>query len=182
MASSITERMIGAARLDPKTFEEVEADTTATPQAMTVVVLASLAAGIGALNQGVLAIVLTVIASLVGWFIWAGVTYLVGTKILPEPQTKTDMGQLLRTIGFAASPGLLRVVGIIPVIGVFLNFVISIWMLIAFVIAVRQALDYTSTGRAVGVCVIGWLIYIVVMIAVGTVFGLAAGVGSALTS
>lgn len=182
MAASITERMIGAARLDVNTFEEVEADTTATPQAMTVVVLASLAAGLGAFRQGFAAVILLIIASLVGWFIWAGVTYLVGTKILPEPQTKTDMSELLRTIGFASSPGLLRVVGIIPVIGPLLNFIIAIWMLIAFVIAVRQALDYTSTGRAVGVCVIGWLIYMVVMVAVGVAFGMAAAVGGALSS
>lgn len=182
MAASLTERMIGAARLDVNTFEEVEADVNATPQAMIVVVLASLAAGIGSFRQGVLAIILVIIASLIGWFIWAGVTYLVGTKILPEPQTKTDMGELLRTIGFASSPGVLRVLGIIPVVGALINFAIAIWMLVAFVIAVRQALDYTSTGRAVGVCIIGWLIYMVFIVAMGMLAAVGGAVGGALTS
>jgi hypothetical protein len=36
-------------------------------------------------------------------------------------------------------------------------------MLIAMVIAVRQALDYTSTLRAVGVCIIGWIIQMITL-------------------
>ncbi len=90
--------------------------------------------------------------------------YIIGTKILPEPQTRSDLGELLRTTGFSASPGLLRVLGVLPFIGVLIIFAVSIWMLIAMIIAVRQALDYQSTGRAVGVCLIGWFVFVVIML------------------
>jgi hypothetical protein len=104
------------------------------------------------------------IMALVGWYIWAYLTYLIGTKLLPEPQTSADQGELLRTIGFSSSPGLIRVLGIIPGIGGLLFFVASIWMLVAMVIAVRQALDYSGTLRAVGVCAIGWIIQVILMV------------------
>jgi hypothetical protein len=116
------------------------------------------------------------LGSLIGWFIWAGLTYLIGTKMLPEEQTEADMGQLLRTTGFASSPGLLRILGIVPVLGALVGLIVSVWMLIAFVVAVRQALDYKSTGRAVAVCLIGFVVYL------AFVFGLSlvAGVGAAV--
>jgi len=163
--ASFIDRVIRAAKLDPNLYEEVEADKTAMGQAMGVVVLSGVAAGIGAIGiHGAPGIVPCAIGALIGWFIWAGLTYLIGTKFLPEPQTKSDMGELLRTIGFSSSPGLIRVLGVIPVLGGIVFFVAPIWMLIAMVIAVRQALDYTSTGRAVGVCLIGWIIQIVIIL------------------
>lgn len=159
--ASFTQRMIGAAKLDVHTYEEVEADTTATGQAMGVVVLSSIASGIGAVGTGGgVGLATGAIGALIGWFLWAFVTYVVGTKFLPEPQTRSDVGELLRTIGFSASPGVLLVLGVIPVLGVFVSLVVSIWMLAAFVVAVRQALDYRSTGRAVAVCAIGWLFFV----------------------
>jgi hypothetical protein len=100
--------------------------------------------------------------AVIGWFVWAYITYFVGAKLLPEPQTKANPGELLRTIGFSSSPGLIRVLGIIPGLGWLVFTVASIWMLIAMVIAVRQALDYKSTFRAVGVCLIGWVIQMVI--------------------
>jgi hypothetical protein len=109
--------------------------------------------------------------ALLGWFIWAFLTYFIGTRLLPEPQTKADYGELLRTIGFSSSPGVLRVLGIIPALGGILNFLIGIWMLVAMVIAVRQALDYKSTWRAVGVCLIGWIIQIAILALVAGLFG-----------
>ncbi len=166
--ASFTERMIGAARLDVNTYEEVEADTTATTQAMVAVLLSSLAAGIGALGVlGITGLVKTAVISLVGWVIWAGLTFLIGTKILPEPQTRADMGELLRTLGFAASPGILRVAGIVPFIGWIISIAAVLWMLVAMVIAVRQALDYKSTLRAVGVCAIGFVVYLAIMFVIG---------------
>ena len=160
--ASFTERMIGAAKLDVHTYEEVEADRNAIGQAMIVVVVASVAAGIGSLTQaGVAGLVVGSVVALIGWLIWALLTFIIGTKVLPEPQTKSDMGELLRTIGFSASPGVLRVFGVVPVLGGLISFAASIWMLVAMVIAVRQALDYKSTGRAIGVCVIGWVIFVV---------------------
>jgi hypothetical protein len=161
--ATLTERMMGAAQLDLKTFEEVEHDATATGQAMMVVVLASVAAGIGNIGYGGMSgIIWGTVVALVAWFIWALLTFLIGTKLMPEPTTKADLAQMLRVLGFAATPGILRVLGIIPLLGWVIGFVIWIWMLIAMVIAVRQALDYSSTGRAVVVCLIGWIVYVVV--------------------
>jgi len=171
--ASFAERMIGAAKLDVKIYEEVEADKNALGQALGVVLIASLAAGIGTLSRaGMSGLVIGLIAALVGWFIWAFLTYLIGTKLLPEPQTKSDMGELLRTIGFSSSPGVLRIFGIIPALEMIAFLVAGIWMLVAMVIAVRQALDYSSTWRAVGVCVIGWIIQVVIM---GLIFAVLAG-------
>ena len=162
--SNLTDRMIRAARLEPALYEEVEADSTAMGQAMGVVILSSAAAGIGAIAHiGISGLLFGTIAALVGWFIWAFITFFVGTKLLPEPQTSSDVGELLRTIGFASSPGVIRIVGIIPGLGMAVNMLAGLWMLVATVIAVRQALDYSTTLRAVGVCAIGWIIQMAVM-------------------
>jgi hypothetical protein len=159
--ASFTDRMIRAAKLDVTLYEEVEADKGAMGQAMGVVILSSVAAGIGTIGTaGIKGLVFGTIVALLGWFIWAFLTYYIGTRLLPEPQTKADYGELLRTIGFSSSPGVLRVLGIIPMLGAILNFIIGIWMLVAMIIAVRQALDYKSTWRAVGVCLIGWIVQI----------------------
>jgi hypothetical protein len=160
--------MIGAAKLDVQTYEEVEADTAAMGQSMWVVVLSSVAAGIGS-GAGIVGLVVGSLAALIGWFVWALVTYLIGTKMLPEPQTEADVGQLLRTTGFSASPGLLRVFGVIPGLGMLAVGVANIWMLVSMVVAVRQALDYNSTGRAVGVCLIGWLALVLITMVLGVV-------------
>lgn len=167
------DRMIRASKLDAELYEEVEADKGAMGQAMGVVVLSSLAGGVGFMQvAGAAGLVIGTIGSLVSWYIWALLTYLIGTKLLPEPQTRSDHGELLRTIGFSSAPGLIRLLAFIPGIGNFVNFVASIWMLFAMVIAVRQALDYQSTYRAIGVCAIGWLVqavllYILVMLTGG---------------
>lgn len=169
--ASFVDRVVGAARLDIATYEEVEADTTATPQAMGVVALAALSAGIGALTTGGTGVVGSLVGALVGWAAWATVIWFIGTKILPEPQTKSDIGELLRTIGFAASPGLLLVLRLIPLIGGLIALVIWLWQLTATVIAVRQALDYKSSGRAVAVCLIGWVFYLAVYLGIALLFG-----------
>jgi len=172
----LTDRMIRAAKLDVNLYEEVEADKGAMGQAMGVVILSSVAAGIGTVGMaGIKGLVLGTIVALAGWFIWAFLTYYIGTRLLPEPQTKADYGELLRTIGFSSSPGVLRVLGIIPILGNTLNFIIGIWMLVAMVIAVRQALDYKSTWRAVGVCLIGWIVQIIIF---SVFFWLVGGSGA----
>ena len=159
------DRIIRAAKLDAQLYEEVEADTGAMGQAMGVVVLSSMAAGVGsAAIGGLVGILVGTIAALIGWYVWAYLTYFIGTKFLPEPQTEADLGELLRTIGFSSSPGLIRVFGIIPGLAEPLFLVASIWMLVAMVIAVRQALDYESTSRAVGVCVIGWIVQLLILV------------------
>lgn len=170
--SSFQQRMIRAAKLDVNLYEEVEADPGAMGQAMGVVVLSSIAAGVGAIGTiGVGGLLMGTLFALAGWYIWAYLTYIIGTRLLPEPQTRSDHKELLRTIGFSASPGVLRVFGVIPGIGVLISLVASIWMLVAMVIAVRQALDYTSTMRAVGVCVIGWVIQTVILLVLVSIFG-----------
>ena len=158
------DRMIRAAKLDVNLYEEVEADKSAMSQALGVVVLSSLAGGIGFMQQaGMKGLLIGTVGSLLGWYIWAFMTYVIGTKLLPEPQTHADYGELLRTIGFSSAPGLIRIFAIIPGLGTIVNIVASIWMLIAMVIAVRQALDYHSTYRALGVCLIGWLVQAVIL-------------------
>jgi hypothetical protein len=172
--TSFKDRIFRAAKLDSDLYEEVEADKSAMTQAMTVVVLSSVAAGIGSIGMGAggpASFLVGIIASLGGWYLWAYVTFFIGTKVLPEPQTESNPGELLRTLGFASSPGFIRVLGIIPGLGALVFAIASIWMLMAMVIAVRQALDYKSTLRAVGVCVIGWVIQMVIFALLFSLFG-----------
>ena len=170
--TSFWDRIIRAAKLDVDLYEEVEADKGAMGQAMGVVVLSSIAAGVGTIAKGGLGgMLIGTILALVGWYVWAYITYFIGTKLLPEPKTKSDYGELLRTIGFSSSPGLIRVLSIIPGLGPVVFLVASIWMLVAMIIAVRQALDYESTLRAVGVCVIGWIIQALILMLLLSIFG-----------
>lgn len=161
------QRLIGAALLDSSIYEEVEADRSAFSQAMAVVVLSSLATGIGmGARSGVGGLLASSLTALIGWFFWAWLTYFIGTRLLPTPETSSSWGELLRTTGFSASPGILRLLSIVPVIGAnyYLIVGVYIWMLAAFVVGVRQALDYRSTWRAVIVCLTGWLIWFFGMI------------------
>lgn len=159
------DRIIRAARLDINLYEEVEADKGAMGQAMGVVILSSAAAGVGiALKGGLGGLLIGIVMALAGWYVWAYITYFIGTKLLPEPQTRADLGELLRTLGFASAPGLIRVLGIVPGLAGIVFMVASIWMLVTMVIAVRQALDYTTTWRAVAVCVIGWIVQMLIFV------------------
>jgi hypothetical protein len=152
--------MIRAAKLDVSFYEKVEADKGFLGQARAVVVLSSIAAGIGSFGEdGVGGIIAE--------------TYFIGTRFLPEPQTKADSGELLRTIGFASSPGILRIFCILPGDwGLTVSLVAEVWMLFAFVVAVRQALDYSSTIRAMVVCTIGFIIIQVMKVGVTLVTGI----------
>jgi hypothetical protein len=160
--------MIGAAKLDVHVYEEVEADTRATGQATGVVLLASLAGGLGSNSfgaEGLSSFIIGAIATLIGWVSWAFVTYIIGTRLLPEPQTRADVGELMRTLAFAQSPGLLRIFGSLPGVGPLVLSLTQIWLLVAMVVAIRQALDYHSTFRAVGVCLVGWVLVTVIGVA-----------------
>jgi hypothetical protein len=171
--ADLTDRMIRAAKLDIHLYEEVEADKQTTGQAMTAVILSSVAAGVATISSaGVSGLFWGTFAALAGWFIWAFLTYFIGTRILPEPQTRSNVGELLRTTGFSSSPGVLRVLGVVPGLGSLVFFVAAVWMLVSMVIAVRQALDYKSTARAVGVCVLGWIVLVVVNL---LLFGILGG-------
>jgi hypothetical protein len=179
--ATLLERALGAAQLDARIYEEVEADPNAMGEAMIVVAAASIANGIGSAGfSGPVGMIVGVVGSLVGWFLWAGLTYLIGAKLMPEPQTHANMGQLLRTLGFSAAPGVLQVAGIVPFVGWLVFFAAWVWQLAAMVVAVRQALDYRSTPRAVLVCTIGFAIYLGFYMTLLAVFVGAAIIGGAL--
>ncbi|MEO8484691.1 MAG: YIP1 family protein, partial [Acidobacteriota bacterium] len=157
--ASFGARIVGAMQLKAATFEEVEHDRTATGQAAVVVVLSQLAQGIGALRFGsVRGVVLAVVAGSIGWVIGAAVVLVIGTRLFPAKDTEADMGQMLRTLGFAEAAGMLGVFGLVPALNWPIFAVCSVWILIAMVIAVRQALDYTSTTRAIVVCIVAWIV------------------------
>ena len=167
-------RMLGAARLNVHTYEEVEQDTSATTQALIVVVLVSIAGGIGAFFAGenpdiVRALAYGIVTGVASWAIWALVTMFVGTKLLKTEATEADWGQLARTTGFAQTPGLLSVLVFLPGIGPFIGLLGYLWRLAAMVIAIRQALDYTSTFRALLVALISlvpwFIIYVIILVA-----------------
>ena len=171
--ANLVDRMVRASKLDVNLYEEVEADKDSMGQAVAVVVLSSVASGVGTISVlGLQGLIIGTVSALIGWFVWAFLVFIIGTKLLPEPQTKSDMGELLRTIGFSSSPGVLRIFGFIPLIGAIISFAAGIWMLVAMIIAVRQALDYKSTWRAIGVCAIGFVIYLVVIAIIFSMLGL----------
>jgi hypothetical protein len=147
-------RMIRAARLDPRLYAEVEADANATGQAASIVLLAAFAGGINFPNAPFLILFGGLLAALVGWLLFAYVIYLIGVKLLPEPDTKADFGALLRAMGFANAPGVVKLLGVVPELRVLVFFVAMVWVLVATVTAVRHALSYTSSWRAIGVCAI----------------------------
>jgi hypothetical protein len=162
--SRFVQRMIGAARLDAAAYEEVEADRSANAQAFAVVALSGVALGIGGLaNSGWHGIPLQAAAAIVLWLAWAAATYWVGTRLLPGARTAADVGQLLRTIGFSSAPGMLRVLMLIPGAALGVLVVCTLWELVAMVVAVRQALDYHGTARAVAVCAIPFPLYVLTL-------------------
>jgi hypothetical protein len=172
--SMFSNRMMRAAVLDPSLYEEVEADPAAGRQAALVVVLASLAAGIGAGGSHGASpqtfVVFTAIA-LATWMAWAWLVAEIGRRILPEPQTRTSFGELLRTIGFAAAPGWLQIFAAMPAMTVPVFGITTIWMLAAMVVAVRQSLDYRRTSRAVAVCSLALSLALAMALALGILFG-----------
>ena len=152
-------RMIGASRLDPQTYERVEADAATFRGAVFVVLIASVAAAIGTGARNIAEIAIVTIFSMATWAVWVGLTYFIGTRLMPGAETHADLGQVFRTTGYSASPGVLRILGMLPLVGPAIFLGVTLWMLLAFVIAIRQALDYAGSGRAFAVCILGWLIH-----------------------
>lgn len=150
---SIVDRMRGAAMLDVATYEEVEHDTEATGQAAIVVLIVAVCTAIGAVWRGGPSIIMGPVGAILGWLLWSAVTYLIGDKLLGGTAT---WGELLRTLGFAQAPGVLMIFGIIPILGGLVRIVVAIWLLIAGIVAIRQALDF-STGKAIVTAILGWL-------------------------
>jgi hypothetical protein len=162
-AMTLTDRLVGVLKLDAVAYEDIERDQRANTQALTIVILASLAAGLGAgLSLGLPALIRETVGAVAGWVMWAGVTYLLGTRVWPESETRTDMGELLRVIGFSYTPQFFSIFGVLPLIGTLVRVCVTLWLLATMVVAVRQALDYRSTARAFQVVVVGWLIFVVI--------------------
>jgi hypothetical protein len=160
---TFTQRVKGVLILDAMTFEDIEADRSANGQALLVVIAASVAAGLGAgVRLGVTGLLRETVGALAGWVMWAAVTWVIGSKLLPEPQTRTDMGELLRVIGYAYAPNLFGFFAFIPALGVVVSTIVACWLLATTIVAVRQALDYVSTVRAAGVVFIGWLVFVLI--------------------
>jgi hypothetical protein len=162
--ASLGERMVGAMKADVKTFQEIEADPNALGQAVTVIVIAGVAAMIGNIfRAGVMFGIMMLLISLCGYALFAFMVVIIGTKVMPEPTTKADFQEGFRVLGFTAAPGVFNILAIIPFLGVLVGPIISIWMLVIAVIAVREVLDYSNTGRAIIVCLIAWAVYLVVV-------------------
>ena len=166
--ASLGERMVGAMKADVKTFQEIEADPAAIGQAVTVIVIAGVASLIGNIFRiGVFGGVMSLVVTLITYALWSLLVVLIGTKVMPEPATKADFNEAFRVVGFTAAPGVFNVLAIIPFLGPLISFVISLWMIVIGVIAVREVLDYSNTGRAIIVCLLAmvavWIISIVVL-------------------
>ena len=169
--ASFADRVVGALRLNVATYEEVEHDVTATSQAAAIIALSSVANGIGGYwLLGITGIVRGALIALIGWVIGAVVLWFIGTKIIPGKKTEADIGQLLRAVGFAGAPGLLRVLGVIPGLGYLSSLVAGVWTLIATVVAVRAALDYDDYVKAIVACLIAFIVYFAVGATLASLF------------
>ena len=153
------QRLFRAASLDAGFYAEVSADTKTMFQAMMAVFIYSAASAYGGFGRaGVAGINFGLATSLIGWYIWAFSSYFIGVRLLPESRTTSDRKAVLRAMGFASSPGLIRLLGLIPSMASIALLTASIWMIVAATVAIKQAMKYESTSRAVGVCIIGWII------------------------
>ena len=170
MKKSFINRIYRAIKIDPDLYEEVEHDKSATFQAASVVVLSSLAAGIGAIHLGASNFLLGPLLSLASWYFWAFLIYIVGTKLFPDKQTKSNHGELLRTIGFSSAPGLIRAFGVTPDLMTVTFIGSAFWMLACMVVGVRAALDYSSLWRAFGVVVVAWIFQATLLLVILSLF------------
>ena len=187
MASAgLVSRMWRAVKLQSSLYEEVEADKKATGQAMLAVMTVSVATGIGfgigafwvgGAGAALKGLLIGAGSALVGWLLWALFVYLIGVSILKGKHTESSWGEVLRTMGFANWPGFFRILAFIPVIGASVAFVASIWALIAAVVAVRAALDF-STSRAVVTALLGWLAYTALVFVLSALFAGLPSFGS----
>lgn len=178
-------RMIRAAMLDVNLYEEVEADTSLNQEALMVVILVSIAAGISAFLGGILGgnigaaiggLILMVIIGIINYYIWAYVTYFIGTNLF---QGTADVGEMLRTLGYASAPRILGILGFIPCVGWLVALAGAVWSLVTAVVAVRQALDLDDTVKAIITVVIGWVIILIIQFVLLAIFGTVFGVGMA---
>ncbi|MFW6133979.1 MAG: YIP1 family protein [Elusimicrobiota bacterium] len=169
--NQITDRIIKAAKLDPQLFKQVEGEPEAMSQAVVIIILSSLGAGIGSLSYvGIIGLIFGFLRAIISWLLWAFVVYIIGAKILPDTQTSSYHGKILRTLGFSASPGILRVFGIIPSLYEISFFAANIWMIASMSVAVKQVFDYESSWRAAGVSLVSRIIVLIFTLILGLIF------------
>lgn len=150
-------RMWRAARLDEELFEEVRQDPGTIRQAMASVVLAAFGAGVGHYaTGGLVGIFAMMISALIGWYVWAYLAYLIGVSFYPGEVEDPALGDMLRTMGFAAAPGVLRVLAAVPGASLLVEIGVGAWMVVAAVVAVQHTLGYPEVRRAAGVALMGW--------------------------
>jgi len=180
--ADLTGRMVGAMKADVATLTEIENDPAAFGQAITVIVIAGIASLIGNIfRAGIGAGIFGLVSSVISYLLFALFVYLIGVKVMPEPSTKADFNETFRVLGFAAAPGVFNVLAIIPVLGILVSFVIWIWSLVIGVIAIREVLDYSNTGRAIIVAVIAWVLCMIVIFVVLTPIFVTLGLIRAIT-
>ena len=158
MITLFLKRVFRAIKIDIELYEEVQKDKNATLQAAFVVVISSLAAGVGAMSLGVSNFFLAPLLSLLSWFVWAYVVYFVGVKLFPDAKTKTTHGALLRAIGFSSAPGIIRIFGFSPDLMTVTFVGSAFWMLACMVVAIKQTLNYKSLWKALGVVILSWFV------------------------
>lgn len=176
-SGTFVDRLVGALRLNPATYEDVENDTNATTQALLVVVLAAIATGIGAAggDDAGSGFIGGILAGILGWVAFSIFAYFVGASLFATSSTSATIGQVLRTIGFAQAPKLLLVLAFIPVFGWIVALVAWVWFLAASVIALRHAFDFTL-NRAIGTAVVALIGQAIVGLIIGLIFGVTAAV------
>lgn len=167
--NSMVDRMLGVARFDVPTYEAIEHDRSATTPALIVVVLSAIAGGIGALGDGGDGFIGGILGTVLFWAVFSGAAYYVGTRLLGTPGTSSSWQEVLRTLGFAYTPQLLGIFGIIPVVGWIVVVIGALWFLCTATVALRQALDMT-TGRAIGTALIALIPSIIVAAIIGAIF------------
>lgn len=162
------QRMWRAAKLDPAFYEMVEADPRYTREAFLVVLVVAVCSSLGMAieyRDHVFAQIFTsIVVVFCLWVAWAGITLWVGTNITETSETRSDMGEMLRVLGYAFSPQILSVFYFVPGLGSPLVFIGFFWSLLAGVVAIRQALDFNTT-RALITGFIGWVVMIAVWVA-----------------
>ncbi|HWI19439.1 MAG TPA: YIP1 family protein [Vicinamibacterales bacterium] len=166
-------RFVGALMLDAGAFEDIEAHRDAAVQSMIVVMLACAAGGVAAAGLGAAqpaSFVAGIVLVLGAWLVWVTVIAALGTIVFAEPQTKSNLTELLRTLGFAAAPAIFLVFASMRAAALFILVLVSLWMIAAAVLGLRQALDYRSTARAIAVCVIGWIVALGAVAAIAATF------------
>jgi hypothetical protein len=166
-------RFIGVLVLDATAFEDVEADSHAAMQSVAVVMLACLGGGIAVVGLGgasLLGFLAGAVIVLGAWLMWVTAVAALGTITFAEANTASNLKELLRTLGFAAAPGVFLAFAAMRAAAPFVVALVSIWMIAAAVLGLRQALDYRSTTRAIAVSAVGWIISLGILALVSAMF------------